>query len=174
MILWITGISGAGKTTLGKHFFKILKIKKKQSLYLDGDSVRKIFNNDLGFSLKDRNLNAERIINLVSFLSNQGLNIVVAANLTSLKYRLWCRKNLKHYVEVYISAELKNLLRRDYKNLYKRSLKGEIKNVVGVDIKFSDPKTSDIYLSNNTTKIKFLQNVNIIQNFIKKKKIKVF
>ena len=174
MIIWITGISGSGKTTIGKAYFNILKKKYKSSIFVDGDSERKVFQNDLKFSLKDRNLNAERLTRLVKFLSEQKINVVVSANLTSIKYRNWCKKNLKNYVEIFISAELKNLIKRDYKSLYKKSLQGKIKNVVGVDIKLNVPKFSNIYLTNNSTKKKFLKNLDIIKNYVKSKKIKIF
>ena len=174
MIIWITGISGSGKTTLGKAYFNSIKKKHKSSIFIDGDSIREVFKNDLKYSLKDRNLNAERLTRLVKLLSEQKINVIVSANLTSIKYRNWCKKNLKNYVEIFISAELKNLVKRDYKSLYKKSLQGKIKNVVGVDIKLNVPKYSNIYLSNNSSKKNFLKNVYIIKNYVKSKKIKVF
>ena len=71
MIVWFTGISGVGKTTLAKETFKILKKKIKNILHIDGDKFRKMMGNDLGFSLKDRNKNAQRLINFVKFFINQ-------------------------------------------------------------------------------------------------------
>ena len=71
MILWITGISGTGKTTLGKALFNKYKKKNNSTIYLDGDQIRKIFNNDLKYSLNDRNINAERLTKLVKYLSEQ-------------------------------------------------------------------------------------------------------
>ena len=64
-IIWITGISGTGKTSLAKYFLKYLK----NFIWIDGDKFRKVFNNDLGYTLKDRNKNAERLINFSKFLS---------------------------------------------------------------------------------------------------------
>ena len=77
MVIWITGISGAGKTTLAKYFRK--KFKKK-SIYFDGDEFRKIFKNDIRYSLKARNTNAERLTRLVKYLSDQKNNIIISAN----------------------------------------------------------------------------------------------
>ena len=133
MIIWFTGVSGAGKTTLGKKFFEVLKKKYNSSIFIDGDEFRKLFNNDLKYSLKDRNKNAYRLTRLVQFLSKQKINIVISANLTSFKYRSWCRREIKNYYEIYIEAEKASLLKRDYKKLYKNALKGKIKNVVGID-----------------------------------------
>ena len=76
MIIWITGISGAGKTTLGKALFSKFKKKNNSTIYLDGDQIRNIFNKDLNYSLKDRNLNAERLTKLVKYLSEQKKTLV--------------------------------------------------------------------------------------------------
>ena len=68
MVIWITGISGAGKTTLARHF---KKKTKKNFIYFDGDEFRRIFNNDIKYTLKARDINAERLTRLVKYLSDQ-------------------------------------------------------------------------------------------------------
>ena len=167
MILWISGISGSGKTTLGKQLFKFLKTKIKNLVYIDGDDFRAIFKNDLDYSLKSRNLNAFRMTRLVKYLSEQKINIIVAANITTVNYRAWCRKNLKQFFDIHITANLENLLMRDYKNLYKNALNKKIKNVVGLDIPFKKPKNCKLYLTNNGTKKEFLVNVKKIIKSLK-------
>ena len=174
MILWFTGISGAGKTTIGSYFFKKFKNKNKNTIMIDGDEFRNVFSNDLKYTLKDRNKNAERITSLVKYISNQNINIIVAANLTSKKYRDWCKKNLKNYINVYINANISSLIKRDYKNLYKKALNKKIKNVVGVDIPAIIPKKVDIIIQNDNTKKNFLNKIKKIEEYIKEKKIKVF
>ena len=174
MILWISGISGAGKTTLANYFKKKFKFKNKNLIHIDGDEFRKIFSNDLNYSLRDRNKNAVRLLNLVKYLSDQKINLVISSNLTSNKYKIWCRSNFKHFVDVYIKTDIKNLLNRDYKNLYKNALSQKIKNVVGVDIPFKEPKKKDILIENNETKKKFLHKINLINLFLWKKKIKIY
>lgn len=174
MIIWFTGVSGAGKTTLGKRFFKVLKKEYKSSIFIDGDEFRSLFRNDLKYSLEDRNKNAYRLTRLVQFLSKQKINIVVSANLTSFKYRIWCRKEIKNYFEIYIEAKKTSLLKRDYKKLYKNALVGKIKNVVGIDLPFNKPKGSNLYIENNLTKKKLYENINQILVKIKKSKIKIF
>ena len=67
MILWFTGISGVGKTTIAKYVYKKLKKKRKNLIHIDGDNFRKMFNNDLGYRLKDRDKNATRLINFVNY-----------------------------------------------------------------------------------------------------------
>ena len=159
-IIWITGISGTGKTTFAKYFLK----KKTNFIWLDGDNFRKLFKNDLGYTLKDRNTNAERLINFVSFLNKNGLNIIISANLTSEKYKKIIKKKFKNLIHVHIEADIKILRKRDNKNIYKKN----IKNVVGQDIIIKiNSKIYDYKIINNASKKDFLKKVDL---FIKRGK----
>ena len=91
-IIWITGISGTGKTTLAKYYKRFLK----KFIWIDGDEFRKLFNNDLGYTLKERNKNAERLINFVKFLNKQKISLIISANLTSDIYK----KNVKKFLKI--------------------------------------------------------------------------
>lgn len=162
MIIWITGISGVGKTTLAKVLYKKLEKKNSKIVHIDGDRFRKLFNNDLGYTLKHRNINAERLINFVSFLNNQKINIIISANLTSQKYRVLNKKKFKKYIEVNIASDLKNLKKRNKKNIYSNK-----KNVVGIDIENIKNNTATIKILNNSTKKLFLNNISTILNAIK-------
>lgn len=164
MIIWFTGISGTGKTTIGRY---LQKITKKKTLLIDGDAIRKVNGNDLGYTKKDRDLNALRIINLVEYLSKQKINIIVCANITSVIFRKFIKKKIKKFYEIHITGEIKNLLKRDYKNLYKNAFSKQIKNVVGVDIKYNKPKNCFMYLENNSTKKNFLKNAKLVLNKIR-------
>ncbi len=166
MIIWFKGISGVGKSTLGSYFFKFLKKKNKNFIYIDGDTFRKLFNNDIGYTLRDRNINASRLCNFVKFLQLQRINIVVAANLTSKKFQVWAKKNYRDYLSIYIESELSNLKKRDKKKIYKNK-----KNVVGINIKYDLPKNFDLHIKNNLSKKVFLKNIKLLQNLIRKKKI---
>ena len=174
MVIWITGISGSGKSTLGKYFFRKFKKKYPKTIFFDGDEFRKIFNNDVKYTLKDRDINAARLTMLAKYISNQNLNIVISANITSLKFRDWCRKNIKNYFEIFIDTTMEMLKKRDYKKLYRRALLGKIKNVVGVDIKFIKPKNPDLIINNSFTKKKLFSNYYLIIRLIKKKKITIY
>lgn len=115
-IIWITGISGTGKSTLANFYLKYLK----NFLWIDGDKFRKLFNNDLGYTLSDRNKNAERLIKFVEFISDQNFFLIVSANLTSLKYQKLIKKKFKNLVHIKIFSELEVLKKRDIKNIYKK------------------------------------------------------
>ena len=163
MVIWLIGLSGSGKTTIGNCVYKQLKKKIKNIVYIDGDIFRKIMSNDLGYSLKDRNKNAIRIINLVSNLAKQDLNVICASNLTSSKSRNIARKKIKDYYEVFINVSINKIIKeRDYKNLYKLAIKKKIKNVTGVDIKYIIPKKSNLVIDNEINKKKILTIANKI------------
>ncbi len=165
MILWFTGISGVGKSIIAKKIYNNLKKKIKNIVHIDGDQFREMLNNDLGYTLKDRNKNAERIINFVRFLNKQNLNIIISANLTSQKYRLYCKKNFKKFYEVNIYSDINILKERDKKKIYKNR---NLSNVVGYGIKNVRNSTAFLSINNNGTKKKFFANTkNIIKTINK-------
>ena len=168
MIIWFTGISGVGKTLIAKKLFRILKKKIKNVVHIDGDKFRSILNNDIGYTLKDRDINASRIINFVQLLNDQKINVIVSANLTSQKYRRYCKRKFNKYLEININTDLNLLKKRDRKKIYtNRSLK----NVVGFGIKNINNNTANIKILNNDSKKKFLRNVSIVKKAIEKKLI---
>ncbi len=160
-IIWITGISGTGKSTLAKYYLKFLK----NFLWIDGDEFRALFKNDLGYTLKDRNKNAERLINFVEFISKQDVSILISANLTSKKYQKLIQKKFRNLAHIKILAEMNILKKRDRKKIYVKN-----KNVVGKDIIIeNDNKFYDYKIYNNFSKREFLLNG---KKILKKLKIK--
>ena len=95
MVIWITGISGTGKSTLGNYFFKKFKKKYPSTIFFDGDQFRSIFFNDINYTLKDRDTNAIRLTNLVKYISSQKVNIIISANLTSQDLEIGVKETLK-------------------------------------------------------------------------------
>ena len=141
MVIWIMGLSGSGKTTLAKIICK--KLRYKKILHIDGDKVREMYNHDLGHSIKDRLVNAGRISRLVRFVSEQNINVIVSVLSNFPDWLIWNRKNIKNYFEVYLKTDL-IILKKRRPNLYS----GKIKNVVGLDIGFREPKKSDLLVNN--------------------------
>ena len=150
MVIWILGLSGSGKTTLGKILCK--KLRKKRIIHVDGDAIRKIYDDKLGHSVKDRLKNAERASKLVRYLSDQN-TIVIASILSNFpKWLKWNRKNFKNYYEIYLKTNM-DILKKRKKKLYSK----KIKNVVGLDIKFNPPKKPDLII-NDCKNLKQLDN----------------
>ena len=138
MVIWILGLSGAGKSFLSTKLQKELSDDFGNFLILDGDVIRKVFDNDLGFSIKDRNINASRISKLVLFLSQNKVNVIVSVLSLFPDWLEWNRKNIKEYYEIFIDVPISTLKARNNKNVYFKE-GDQNKNVVGVDIKFIQP-----------------------------------
>ena len=149
MVIWLIGMSGSGKTTLGKYLYEKLKPVHKNLIFLDGDVIREIMGNDLGHTIEDRRKNAHRITRLCKFLDSHGINVICAVLSIFPESHEWNRANIKDYYEVYLEVPFETLSQRDPKGYYKKALKGEITNFVGVDIKFPPPKDPHMTISNN-------------------------
>lgn len=144
IVYWITGLSGAGKTTIGDLFFKRLREKQKNVLFLDGDTLREVFGNDLGYSRKDRFCCAMRYSRLCRLLAEQGQDVVLCTISMFHEVRDWNRQNIKKYREIYIEVPMEVLEQRNQKGLYQSG-----SDVVGVDLDMELPKNSDLVLRND-------------------------
>jgi len=147
-LIWITGLSGSGKTTIGKEVYKKFKEVNKNVVFLDGDSFRKILGNDLGHTLEDRFKNAMRIHRMCKFLISQDINVICATIALYKEIHELNRKEIKEYFEIFIECDIDELIKRDQKGLYSKALRGEIKNVVGIDLPYDKPKNADLIIDN--------------------------
>ena len=152
MVVWIIGLSGAGKTTLSNEVVTYVRLKQRSIILLDGDVVREAFGNDLGHSMEDRRTNAQRICRLCKLLDDQGIHVVCAILSLFPETREWNRKNLKNYYEVFIDTPMQNLVQRDSKGIYHRFNSGEIRDVVGMDIEFPRPDNAGLIISNTNSR----------------------
>ena len=149
MIIWLIGMSNAGKTTIGREVYALLKKKGRNVVFFDGDIFREIMGNDLGHTIEDRKVNAWRISKLCKYLDSQGIDVVFAILSIFPDMQEWNRENIENYFEVYISVPYNILVERDSRGIYRRALAGEIKNVVGVDIDFPEPINPDLIIDND-------------------------
>ena len=155
MVIWIIGLSGTGKTTLASQVVERVRQLNGKVVLLDGDLIRTFFGNDVDHTIEGRRRNAERLSALSKFLADQGIHVVAAVLSIFPEWRRWNRENIPDYSEVYIKASMQTLLRRDIKNLYARAARGEIVNVVGVDIPFPEPENPDLVIENDLDRLEF-------------------
>lgn len=147
-IYWITGLSGAGKTTIGTGLYQRLKEKKDTVVLLDGDDIRYILGDLIGYSTEERRKGSMIISRLCHSIAKQGIDVVCCTVSMYDCCREWNRENNDNYKEVYLEVPLEELKKRDTKGLYKKVSNGEINNVVGVDITFEQPKQPDLCIKN--------------------------
>lgn len=142
--LWMTGFSGAGKTTIANALAELLIRRGEKVEILDGDIVRTNLSKGLGFSKEDRETNLMRIGFVCQLLSRNGA-FAIAAAISPYDY---IRKNLRaadeNFVEVFVNAPIEKCIERDVKGLYKKALAGEIKQFTGIDDPYEAPDDAEI------------------------------
>ena len=152
MIIWLVGLSGAGKTTIASEMYKQWKLRDSGTVLVDGDQVREIFQHDKSFesySVAGRRINAERIVQLSCWLDQQSINVVASILCIFPDILLKNRTRFSSYIEVFVDVPMDQLVARDSKGLYAPALEGKIENVVGIDIPFPRPESPDIVLDNS-------------------------
>lgn len=145
-IIWFTGLSGAGKSTIANALDNLLHENNKHTYLLDGDNVRLGLNRDLGFSDLDRVENIRRIGEVGKLFVDAGL-IVLSAFISPFRAdRQMVRElfSVQEFIEVYISTSLDDCEQRDPKGLYRKARAGEIKNFTGIDSAYEEPSDPEI------------------------------
>lgn len=143
-VYFFTGLSGAGKTTIGGLFHQRLKLRKPNVVLLDGDLIRPVFCEEFGYTDEDRLKGAQRVFRLSRMLSSQGIDVVYCGIAMYSSVRQWGRENIENYKEIYIRVKRETLFQRNQKGLYTTG-----KNVVGMDLPFDEPQNSDFVLQND-------------------------
>ena len=139
MVIWLIGLSGSGKTTIGEILTAHLREKLDNVVFLDGDVLREIWANDVDHSVAGRLINAERISKLSHLLEAQNINVVASVLSIFPEWQSWNRANLLDYMEIYLKADMETLEARDPKGIYRQARDGKL--VVGYDITFPEPKS---------------------------------
>ena len=146
LTLWLTGLSGAGKSTVTENLVKKIQALNPDLPFevLDGDDVREHLCKDLSFSKEDRFTNIERIAFLAGKISKHGVLVLVPVIAPYAEARKQARSLSENFCEVFIKASLDTVIERDVKGLYKKALAGEIKNFTGVSDPYEVPENPDI------------------------------
>lgn len=149
LCIWLTGLSGSGKSTIANLLDKALYQMNKHSFVLDGDNIRHGLNSDLGFSIEDRNENIRRIGHTCKLMYDAGLIVISSFISPEGKTRDFVRNNIfknKGFIEVYLKADIETCKKRDPKNLYKKALDGKIKDFTGIDSPYDIPNNPEIII----------------------------
>lgn len=142
-VIWLTGLSGAGKTTIANNIFEKLKSQGIPAMLLDGDEVRGIFKLT-GFDKQSRDEHVRGIGRIASFLESKGSIAIVSVISPYADIRSECRALAKNFIEVHISTSLKTCEQRDVKGLYAKARTGEIKEFTGISAPYEEPLNPEL------------------------------
>lgn len=151
-VLWFTGLSGSGKSTIANAFEDCLNEAFRSTYLLDGDNIRMGLNKDLGFSPEDRKENIRRIAEVAKLFADSG-KIVLTAFISPYEEDRQMAKDIigEDYVEIFLDVPLETCEDRDPKGLYKKARSGEIKGFTGIDAPYEAPKAPDIHMKGDFT-----------------------
>ncbi len=146
MIIWITGLSGAGKTTLAKALYSKVKKKFSNTIWIDGDILRKHFQNTKKYDQKSRVDQYKKMVDLAKFCYDQKINVIISV----LYFNSFILNNnkriFKNYFQIYLKSNIKDLIKRDSKKVYSKNLRKKKPFLVGVDIKWNEPRKSNLII----------------------------
>jgi adenylylsulfate kinase len=142
--LWLTGMSGAGKSTISDRLMARFREGGAKVELLDGDIVRTNLSQGLGFSREDRDTNIRRIGFVADLLSRNGVIVVVAAISPYRATRDDVRSKVKNFLEVFVDCPVEVLAQRDVKGLYKKALAGEVANFTGISDPYEAPLAPEV------------------------------
>jgi adenylylsulfate kinase len=145
-VVWLTGLSGAGKTTIGQALVPELRAAGRKVELLDGDVVRTHLTKGLGFSREDRDTNVARIAFVAHLLARNGVAVVVAAISPYRAAREAARSLVGDFVEIHVAPPIEACIERDTKGLYKKALAGEIDRFTGVSDPYEPPTSPELVI----------------------------
>ena len=156
-VIWLTGLSGAGKTTLAQALSERLKGENVRVETLDGDEVRENLSRGLGFSKEDRDTNVRRIGFVARLLARNGVIVLVAAispyRQSRDGVRHWVEGDGMRFIEVFVRCPLEVLVKRDVKGLYLKALAGNIQNFTGISDPYEEPFAPEVIVDSSLESI---------------------
>jgi adenylyl-sulfate kinase len=147
--VWLTGLSGAGKSTIAQALAERIAQTGQGVEVLDGDEVRTHLSKGLGFSREDRDTNILRIAFVASLLTRHGVAVITAAISPYEQARMEARELIRDFVEVYVHCPIDELVRRDVKGLYAKAIRGEIGHFTGISDPYEAPQHPDVQVDSS-------------------------
>ena len=145
-IVWFTGLPCSGKSTIAKNLYEqILLDGSRHVVRLDGDTFRKEFCKDLGFSKEDREENLRRVCSIARQYEKQGFLVICSFVSPLISMRKSIKKNFNRFIEVFVDADLEICIQRDVKGMYAKAFTGEIKEFTGLTSPYEKPKKPEIH-----------------------------
>ena len=171
IVLWFTGLSGSGKSTIANEVAYKLHQMGKLAYVLDGDNIRHGLNKNLGFSPEDRNENIRRISEVAKLFADAGVITITAFISPYRKYRNFCRELLGpgRFIEIYTKASLETCEKRDPKGLYKKAREGIIKDFTGISAPYEEPENPELVI--DTDKYSVEESVELVLKKLKEMKL---
>jgi adenylylsulfate kinase len=146
VVIWLTGLSGSGKTTTGRILERHYHETGSRVEFLDGDELRRTISSELGFSKEDRETHARRVAFLSRLLSRNGVITIVALISPYRSFREYARNLGGNFVEVWVKCSLETCVKRDPKGLYKSATQGDINNMTGIQAPYEPPTNAEIII----------------------------
>jgi adenylylsulfate kinase len=169
-VIWFTGLSASGKSTIAHHLEKELFDRRIRSYVLDGDNIRHGINSNLDFSREGRRENLRRIAEVSKLFVNAGIVVLAAFISPYREDRAYVRDivGTDYFFEVFVKCDIEICESRDPKGLYKKARAGIIKNYTGVDSPYEEPENPDIVI--DTDKLNVEESVGMVLDFLEEKK----
>lgn len=171
-VIWITGLSGAGKTTVAVALDQCLRERGLIPILLDGDILRDLFKSTNGinktYNREERIKLALKYAHLCKILSSQGFTVIIATISMYNEIYAWNRTNLPNCFEIYLKVPLKELRRRDPKKIYQRYDTGDLSNVAGLDLAVDEPLEPHVILDFDTQASLYDSPYNIVEYLMSK------
>ncbi len=166
-VIWITGLSGAGKSTIAQGLAKTLSSGTNSVHILDGDELRTTICKDLGFSEADRKENVRRASEAAKKFINKGYTVIAALISPYSEDRQKVREMFEkgQFIEVYIDTPIEVCMQRDPKGLYAKAMNGDIKNFTGIDSPYQEPSNPEIRITTQSNSPD--QSIGIIIDYLK-------
>jgi adenylylsulfate kinase len=173
VVIWLTGLSGSGKTTTGRILVQEFSRRNIKAELLDGDELRQTISSELGFSKEDRETHAKRVAYLSNLLSRNGVISVVALISPYRSFRKYARDLVGDFVEVWVQCSIDTCRRRDSKGLYMRAEQGKVSDMTGVQSPYEPPLNPEVIIDTESMSpqqcssaiISFLQSHKHLQEF---------